>query len=267
MKRILLIILLSFGLGASAQIPINWNIDEVNPGKDITLSADGDVFTEGTRSCRMQLNSGAVPYLISDIFTVTPGTSYDFSIDVLDKDTLGQLKVYCDFFDALGHNIFGEEPVFSADNQEWQTIRWSGTVPPDAAAGYVLIKFYCQPELTSFVSQAEAWIDNCAFIAGGELNLVINGGLEDWAVGVDDPPDTLGQFKIFPNPAQDYVDIIVLNNVDEILITDLSGRTMLEMGMNGRMMKMDIRELPAGLYILNFIENDELTGRIKLVKN
>ena len=68
----------------SAQSPVNWTRDEINPGEDFTLSADGSVFTEGLKSCHLQLNSGSVPYLKSDVFYIIPGAEYEFSFDVLE---------------------------------------------------------------------------------------------------------------------------------------------------------------------------------------
>lgn len=266
MNRILLAIFLIPGMCSLAQVPVNWNIDEVNPGNDITLFDDDEMFTEGTRSCRMQLNSGAVPYLISDHFNVVPGTPYDFSIDVLDNDTLGQLKVYCDFFDALGHNVFGEQPVFSADKAEWQTISWSGAVPPGAVAGYVLLKFYCQPELTTYINTARLWIDRCSFMTGPDQNLMVNGGFEDWAVGVDDDPQELREFRLYPNPATDRVCVKTLKEVDYIRIIDITGKTMSTQEVHSQEAALEIGAFPSGIYILQLVKDQAIIESLRFTK-
>ena len=160
------------------QSPMNWSRDEINPGEDFYLSADESIFTEGAKSLHVKLNSGAVPYLISDVYYITPGAGYEFSVDVFDHDTSGQVKIYADFYDPYGFDIFGEQPVFSQDSSEWQTITWQGTVPMQAAVGYVQLKFHTQPDLYHFTKQAEIWIDNVQFRLNGGINLVANGGLK-----------------------------------------------------------------------------------------
>ena len=250
-----------------SQVPVNWNIDEVNPGNDITLVADAEKFTEGSYSCRMQLNSGAVPYLLTDKFEVNPGENYQFSIDVFDNDTVGQLKVYCDFFDAIGNNVFGEQPVLSENSEEWQTIQWTGMVPPDAVQGYVLIKFYCEPNPTTFIDTALAWVDNCLYAEEGGSNLVVNGGFEEWAVGVENHPGVTDAFQLYPNPAVDYVYVNASVNFDLVRISDMSGKIILEKEMTGPRCKLDVAPLPSGIYIVQLFAVQTLKGSMKLIKN
>jgi len=267
MKRIFLpafiILLANLAFG---QYPLNWIVDEVNPGKDIVLSPDDDIFSQGNRSCRMQLNSGAVPYLISENFSVEEGASYKFSIDVLDNDTLGKLKIYCEFYDAVGNSIFGEDPVFSTNSASWNTIQWMGTVPPDAVEAYVLVKFGCEPELTHFIDTALIWVDNCSFIAEEGSNLVINGGYEDWAVSVNDPLNDPLSFTVFPNPANDYINLIIPEGVELVRLCDLSGRVVLEKKVLNTEERMDISMLPSAIYVLSYMGNGTVIGNIKIAR-
>jgi len=252
---------------AFAQVPAEWFIDEVNPGQDVRLFEDGERFTEGTKSCHMQLQSGAVPYLVSENFPVTQGKSYSFSIDVFDHDTTGQLKVYCDFYDASGNNVLGEDPVFSTDKEGWQTLGWSATVPPDAVVGYVLVKFYCQPGLTTFIRQADIWVDHCAFIPEGGANSILNGGFEDWTVGIDKVEAISGDFTFYPNPAGERIKIQSEKEGGTVQICDLSGRLILERKMSGKQMDIDVSTLTTGTYIVRFIQGNTLCESLKLIKN
>ena len=233
------------------QVPLNWSIDEVNPGEDVSISADETFFTEGAKSCHMQLMSGSVPYLISDYFFVTAGSDYQFSIDVFDDDTTGQVKVYADFYDAYGFTIYGEPAQFSRDTSIWQTISWQGIVPAQAVVGYVLVKYYCQPNLYSYTNQAEAWIDNTRFQEGNGDNLVANGGFENWAVGVAEGKTISEGLKIYPNPAGDHVKIDLLMPVYDICITDLTGREWIRMNGNGvSSFRIDLTHLITGIYMI-----------------
>ncbi len=177
MKHLLFALMMAFAINTMGQVPTNWFIDTPEPD-DISLSPNTEFFTEGTTSCEMTLHTTNVPYLISENYTVNMGASYTFSIDVLDNDTRGVLKIYAEFYDADGNDIWGEEPVYSEDNPDWQTITWSAVVPDGAVEGYVWIKFY---DDEAFVDEAIAYVDNAIFMEDGAANAVANGGFENWA--------------------------------------------------------------------------------------
>jgi hypothetical protein len=266
MKRLLAILLVLLVTATAAQVPMNWSVDEVNIGQDITLSADEELFTEGVRSCHMQLNSGAVPYLVSDRFAVIAGSAYTFSIDALDSDTTGQIKVYADFFNEVGNMVFGEDPEFSGNSAEWQTIQWQGIIPPGAVEGYVLIKFYCEPELTKFVDTAHAWVDNCIFLDKDGINLFLGGGFEQWVVGVEEPVIAASSLTIFPNPTDGPVTVRTTENADLVRIYDLSGRMLMEEPMAGRSeIILDLRGLTGGFYTVSLLKSHSLVASTKLI--
>ena len=238
-----------------AQSPINWTLDEINPGEDFTLTQDESFFTEGLKSLHMQLNSGAVPYLVSDVFYITPGAEYEFSIDIFDNDTSGQIKVYADFYDTYGFNIFGQPPVFSADSSQWQTISWLGTIPTQAVVGYILVKFYCQPDLYHFTKQADAWLDNVQFKQAGGENLVANGGFEEWNVGLEEPVKN-EQISVYPNPAGNYAMINIDENIQEIVIADLTGRIVLKLEHPGqKQVRLDLTGWNKGIYFITTVQD------------
>jgi hypothetical protein len=215
----------------------------------------------------MQLHSGAVPYLKSDVFYVTPGSAYEFSFDVFDYDTAGQVKIYADFYDTYGFDIFGQPPVYSADSSEWQTFAWQGTVPDQAVVGYVLIKFYCEPELYHFTRTADAWVDNVQFRQAGD-NLVANGGFEEWIVGIDEPGDPGKTITLYPNPAAGYINIGIKGKSDYLLISDLTGREVFRINTCGQeQIKIDIQNLPEGVYLINVYYSSGEILRDKFLKN
>jgi hypothetical protein len=255
------------GTGLFAQVPLNWTIDEINPNEDLTLYPDESFFTDGVRSCNMQLNSGAVPYLISDVYNVTPGSSYEFSFDVFDNDTAGQVKVFADFYDIYGFNIFGQPPVFSSDSSEWQKMGWVGVIPDQAVVGYVLIKFYCQPDLYHFTKKANVWIDNFQFRQSGGDNLVANGSFEEWIAGFDEPVNKSCPFAVYPNPAGDFVNIDLQDDAEFIVISDLMDKEILRINVEGHQnIQIDLRHLPEGLYLTTAILGNGSYLAVKLFK-
>jgi len=260
-------ILILIGFATQAQIPMNWTRDEINPGEDFTLSPDESFFSEGIKSCHMQLNSSAVPYLISDVFYITPGAEYEFSLDVFDNDTAGQVKVYADFYDTYGFDIFGQPPVFSSDSSGWQTISWGGVVPGQAVVGFVLIKFYSQPDLYNFNQTAHVWIDNISYHETGGNNLVTNGDFEEWAVGIDESGNTERLLSIYPNPASDFVNIVVTGSSEVIIISDLMGREVIKTYIiEDKHIQIDIRDLPKGMYLVSSILEDSQVLKGKWIK-
>jgi len=265
MKNIFSIAVLFLSFQAFSQVPLNWTRDEVNPGEDFTLTPDESFFTEGMKSCHLQLNSGSIPYLKSDVFYTTPGTAYGFSFDVFDNDTAGQVKVYADFYDVYGFDIFDHAPVFSADSSEWQTISWTGTVPMQAAVGYVLIKFYNQPDLYNFTKTAQIWLDNIQFSQDGGDNLVLNGGFEDWLVGFDEAGQDEGFLSVYPNPARNIINIRIAEKVDFITVNDITGRDILRVPVSGRdLIQTDISHLQKGLYFVRGFLSGKSVAAYKL---
>jgi hypothetical protein len=249
-----------------AQVPLNWTRDEINPGEDFTLLPDESLFTEGLKSVHMQLISGAVPYLVSDVFYVTPGVNYEFSVDVFDNDTAGQVKVYADFYDTYGFDIFGEPPVFSSDSAAWQTLSWEGTVPGLAVVGYILVKFYSQPDLYHFNLPAHVWMDNVQFRQDGGENKVANGGFEEWAVGINEATDNERLLSVYPNPAKDYIYIDWPGDVQEIFFSDITGREIYKEINSGRnQIRIDVNSWNEGVYIINSVLDSRVVVTQKLI--
>lgn len=268
MRFISTFLLLIFYVGnLYSQIPSNWTLDEVNPGEDITLFPDESVFTDGLKSCRMQLKSGSVPYLISDVFYITPGAEYEFSIDVFDNDTAGQVKIYADFYDTYGFDIFGQPPLFSSDSSEWQSIRWTGIIPDQAVVGYILIKFYNQPDLYHFTRTAEIWLDHVQFREAGGNNLVTNGGFEDWVVGIDEKSYDNMMMHVYPNPAGDYVYVDLPCPARSLIIADITGKEVSRINFAGdRQFQIEIKHFPKGIYLMTAILDNKAVLRSKLMK-
>lgn len=268
LKTLAISLLLTFpSVITFSQVPLNWTVDEVNPGEDVTIVPDGSFFTEGIKSCHLQLNSGAVPYLLSDVFYVTPGVEYEFSFDVFDNDTAGQVKVYADFYDTYGFEIFGLPPVFSSDSSEWQTISREGTVPNQAVVGYVLVKFYNQPDLYHFNLPANIWLDKVQFKQAGGDNLVSNGGFENWNVGIEESGNEHEALSVYPNPAKDFLNIDLPGNVTAVIISDMTGREVYREEVSGKsQLQLDLVHLTDGIYqVIACLENSPIF-RKKFIK-
>ena len=177
MKKHLLTLLLMIPTVLSAQVLDNWILDEPT-GADLTVVQEETTVNEGLYSAKVSLLTNEVPYIYSEEFDVTEGSSYTFSIDIFDNTDQGSLKIYCEFKDASGGDIFGEDPVWTSDTDGWQTISWSATVPTGAVKAYVWIKCYDDP---GFTAPVDFYLDNASFVMDGGDNLVPNGDFESWS--------------------------------------------------------------------------------------
>lgn len=177
MKKHLLTLLLMIPAVLSAQVLDNWILDEPT-GADLTVVQEETTVNEGLYAAKVSLLTTEVPYIYSKEFDVTEGSSYTFSIDIFDNTDQGSLKVYCEFKDASGEDIFGEEPLWTSDSDAWQTISWSATVPTGAVKAYVWIKCY---DDAGFTAPVDFYLDNASFVMDGGDNLVPNGDFESWS--------------------------------------------------------------------------------------
>lgn len=75
-------------------------------------------------------------------------------------------------------------------------------------------------------------------------------------VGIPEIEDTENRVSVFPNPAADYISYSILipnHKLSNVIITDMQGRLL----KNVYLPKVDISDLPKGLYLLHFeFEND-----------
>lgn len=70
----------------------------------------------------------------------------------------------------------------------------------------------------------------------------------------------------FPNPAQNILNIISADNLEQIIITDLSGRVMLSSNeINARQTSLPVNDLAPGVYFVQCIQNG-MRSTIKFVK-
>lgn len=85
------------------------------------------------------------------------------------------------------------------------------------------------------------------------------GGMDLDAIGVINNRENTGvvdiavePFVLFPNPAHNFLNIRTTRQIDSIIITSLSGKTVV----NTKQTKIDIKNLPAGFYVISIISND-----------
>jgi len=263
MKNLSLLSLLfvfALAINVNGQVTLeNWMTDEVNPGMDMQLQPEIDIVYEGEFSLKVTLLQAEVPYLLSEIYAVNAGDSYNFSIRYMDSDPTLSIKVYAEFYDADGEDIYGEDPVFGVDGADWQVIEWNGVVPDGAVSGYVWVKFY---DDDGFDGTGTVYLDDAQFVVAG-TNIVPNGGFEIWdGLGIGEI-QAEGSMQIFPNPANDFIQISGLN-YDQVQIQNLLGQTVLNMEQHPNSI-FDISNLEDGIYLVSVMNNNQIIETKKLL--
>lgn len=73
--------------------------------------------------------------------------------------------------------------------------------------------------------------------------------LQDITLQIEDNVD--GALTLFPNPTQDFVYISGVENGKEVILKDANGRLIKKYRANGSPFKINLTEIPAGIYFLN----------------
>ena len=90
---------------------------------------------------------------------------------------------------------------------------------------------------------------------GWFLKLDSNGcEIENCTVGIDPQPPKGGLIQVYPNPANDKVNVSFSadEKVNEIVVCDVQGRELLKqkIQLQNSSIEIDIKDLPSGLYFL-----------------
>lgn len=75
-----------------------------------------------------------------------------------------------------------------------------------------------------------------------------------------------GQIKIYPNPASDFIEIVNTSGINgKMMLTDISGRKILEKETNGRTTRINIASIPQGVYSVSFISGYGLYSELIVI--
>ncbi|MFZ9504511.1 MAG: T9SS type A sorting domain-containing protein [Cyclobacteriaceae bacterium] len=101
-------------------------------------------------------------------------------------------------------------------------------------------------------------IDDCVSANATDIPLVVTGDLNG----------RRGEFKLFPNPATEYLSLSGIKGaIQEVRITDMAGRAMrpAQIQKTADRVTISLNELPEGLYILN-IKSESGNHRMRFIK-
>jgi len=177
-KILLIIVFAALGLGLSAQ-PLNWRESSPANFAPLTIAADFDNFSEGTKSVKITFTETGTPYFVCDTFNIISGSTYSLSIDVLDNDPGAEINTRIVFIKANGTSTNVSSTTYSVNNPAWQALTMTGTAPADAVKAYLVIRMY--DVVASWTGSATFNLDNAKYTQGAvTTNLIVNPGFENW---------------------------------------------------------------------------------------
>ena len=92
-----------------------------------------------------------------------------------------------------------------------------------------------------------------------------SGGDGDSIAGISSQKEV--GFKLFPNPFNDNIMIILDNdNLSEVFVTDIAGKEILHKNFYEQTIKLDFNQLSPGTYLIT-VKNNEITTTRKIVKD
>ena len=175
MKKLTLLsmCIMAFTMLFAQEVPQNWNL----VGGAITVTEETVTVNEGSSAAVLTWTSTSNQDLDSDPIAVTEGATYVASVDVLDNDAQGRVRIGVFFVEPSTSSY---NTAYTADDPAWQTNTWTGTVPAGATTAIIRIRCYDVAPFTS----ASVIVDNIIYTENGGANLLPNGGLEIWETPV-----------------------------------------------------------------------------------
>jgi hypothetical protein len=75
------------------------------------------------------------------------------------------------------------------------------------------------------------------------------------------------QISVYPNPAHDEVNVTAANKITGITITNLLGQQMRAMQYGSTAVRVDMRELPAGVYFMKVTDEEGMQTVERIIKS
>jgi hypothetical protein len=90
---------------------------------------------------------------------------------------------------------------------------------------------------------------------------------KEGSIGFDEDSRLFADFRIFPNPAHDFISITAATGVDKLMIFNINGQLAAVLYPPFERRSVDISYLPPGLYNLMLYSSEKRVGTFRLIRN
>ncbi len=144
---------------------------------------------------------------------------------------------------------------------------------PDACSGYLQFSVQMRPDLalgTVLENRASIYLDqNPAVVTNTVFNTVDTAYLEVQLVSTSYlDAEKRNDLQIFPNPTNGNISIWLKNETSQkgsIVLSDMLGKTMLQQDFTGNHLELLRKELPAGIYFLQILQDGNVVANGKVI--
>ncbi|MFL5754488.1 MAG: S8/S53 family peptidase [Bacteroidia bacterium] len=249
-------------LSAGATANQNWDIDAVG---DIPTACPSNFLVSVTNTTRTDARNSGAAYGLTTIDLGAPGTSVYSTYPTNTWGSLtGTSMATPHVAGSIGLMYAAACPQLIQDYRLY----------PDSIA--LLMKSYLLNGVDVITSMTNKTVSNGRLNINNTLQLVQQyGNCAASATGINSLPSSLSQFQVrnvFPNPAENMVEIEYTSNVDNynVLVLDVLGKIVKQQfrqnhaGINRH--KLDTDDLPAGVYFIGLKAGDKSSNFLKLIK-
>ena len=85
--------------------------------------------------------------------------------------------------------------------------------------------------------------------------------------GINENQSIKSILNLYPNPSHEKIKIRLTDKNGELLVYDLLGKVVFSQKTISDIIELNVSFFPEGLYIINFIDTNGLSNKIKFIKN
>lgn len=192
-----------------------------------------------------------------------------FSMDSIDLTTnLNNTEIW-----VLTNNTYVAHP-FHIHDVQFNVIERSGTIPPPSETGWKDVVLVMPQDSVKLITRFETFANStvpymyhCHLLHHEDDGMM--GSflvLQPGANAINEIPPG-GSFKLFPNPAQNMIEIYSDKIIESLTLSALDGRVALNLfNVGNKSAEVDISQLSEGTYIISVLDKDHNTTQQRLSK-
>lgn len=246
-----------------------------SPYCNIAFVYDVEEITQVTLNNTTITNSDVTSILVdatSNPINLTPGQTYTIDVKGNTYGEENQFYLYIDWNRNGILNDTGENTdlgiIFNSDGYDSQSVKYTFTVPNGITAGNIRARV-----IKSWIYFPYAiGIDNPCTIDIDFLGSIdaSYGQALDFTINIVAPSSTealdLTKLRLYPNPAEDVLNIEYKSEIREISIFDMTGKQLYSRNINDSFSTIDVSTLSPGTYLVKIDTYDNESSTLKFIK-